>query len=140
VFPEATVWGNPAAGQGHDVVVLGQVDPLRVNVDQIMIRLDQDDYRDVVSSLGYVGFSSGLDLLATYAGQAADLAPWLHDAQINHDRNLRLQYLAGLGLNSYREAAIYKDILSRRKFSDTVFVASDRRRRELRLKMGLAPP
>ena len=137
-FPEATVWGNPVAGQGHDVVVLAQTEPLRVNVDQLMIRLDQDDHRDVVASLAYVGFSSGLDLLATYAGQAADLAPWLNDAQINYDRNLRLQYLAGLGLNSYREAAIYKEILSYRKFSDTIFTASDRRRRELLLRLG--PP
>jgi spermidine synthase len=136
-FPEATVWGNPAAGQGHDVVVLAQTEPLKVNVDQVMIRLDQDDHRDVVASLAYVGFSSGLDLLATYAGQAADLAPWLQDAEINSDRNLRLQYLAGLGLNQYREAAIYKDILAHRKYSDTVFAASDRRRQELRLKMGV---
>jgi spermidine synthase len=110
-----------------------------VNVDQIMIRLDRDDYRDVAASLAYVGFTSGLDLLATYAGRAADLAPWLADAEINYDRNLRLQYLAGLGLNSYREAAIYKDILAHRKFSDTIFIASDRRRAELLLRLGLSP-
>ncbi len=140
VFPEATVWGNPAAGQGHDVVVLAQTEPLKVNVDQVMIRLDQDDHRDVVASLAYVGFSSGLDLLATYAGQAADLAPWLDDAEINYDRNLRLQYLAGLGLNSHCEAAIYKDILGYRKVSDTIFVSSDRRLQELKLRMGLGRP
>jgi spermidine synthase len=140
VFPEASVWGNPAAGQGHDVVVLAQNGPLKVNVDQVMMRLDRDDHHDVVSSLAYVGFSSGLDLLATYAGRAADLAPWLTDAQINRDRNLRLQYLAGLGLNSYCEAAIYQDILARRKYSDEIFYASDRRRRELRLRMGLFEP
>jgi len=138
-FPEATVWGNPAAGQGHDVVVLAQADPLTVNVDQFMIRLDQDDYRDVAASLAYVGFSSGLDLLATYATRAVDLAPWLSDAEINYDRNLRLQYLAGLSLNSYREGAIYKDILAHRKFSDKIFTASDRRRAELLLRMGLPP-
>ncbi len=40
-----------------------------------------------------------VDLLSTYAGQAADLAGWLVGAQINTDMNLRLQYLAGLALN-----------------------------------------
>ena len=38
-------------------------------------------------------------MLATYAGQAALLKEWTRGAQINTDRNLRLQYLAGMGLN-----------------------------------------
>ena len=40
-------------------------------------------------------------------GQASDLRSWLKDAAINRDRNLRLQYLAGLGLNLHQESAIY---------------------------------
>jgi hypothetical protein len=44
---------------------------------------------------------AGVDgLMATYAGQARDLRPWLTDAEINTDRNLRLEYLAGLGNTS----------------------------------------
>ena len=39
-------------------------------------------------------------MLATYSGRAADLAPWLKNADINRDRNLRLQYLAGMALNA----------------------------------------
>jgi spermidine synthase len=140
VFPEASVWGNAASGQGYDVVVLAQADPLKVDVEQIIDRLDRDDHVEVVRSLQTVGFHSALDLLANYAGQAVDLAPWLHDAQINHDRNLRLQYLAGRGNNLYQEAAIYDEMLAHRKFSDSVFVASDRRLQELKLRLGNPRP
>jgi spermidine synthase len=140
VFPEATVWGNAASGQGYDVVVLAQTEPLKVNVDQIIDRLNRDDHEEVARSLQTVGFQSALDLLANYAGQAVDLAPWLHDAQINHDRNLRLQYLAGRGLNLYQEAAIYDEMLAHRRFSDSVFVASDRRLQELKLRLSNPRP
>lgn len=49
-----------------------------------------------------VGFKSAVDLLSSYAGQASDLTAYLADATLNRDRNLRLQYLAGMGLNSDR--------------------------------------
>lgn len=137
VFPEATVWGNAIVGRGYDVVALAQVDPLRVNIDEIIDRVNRDDHQPVAVSLSQVGFLSALDLLATYAGQAADLAPWLADAELNHDRNLRLQYLAGLGLNLYQEAAIYDEILAHRTYSEKIFSASDRRRQELMLKFKL---
>jgi spermidine synthase len=54
---------------------------------------------------------SAVDLFATYAGSAEDMKPWLQDAQINRDRNLRLQYLAGRGLNLYRADAIFAEML-----------------------------
>jgi len=136
VFPEATVWGNDAAGQGYDTVVLGQVEPLKINVDEVIARLNRDDHQFAARSLRDVGFTSALDLLGTYAGAANDLAAWLKNAQINHDRNLRLQYLAGMGLNLYREADIYKKILSHRTFPEGIFVASDRTQAELRRRLA----
>ena len=39
------------------------------------------------------------------------MQPWLKDAQINRDRNLRLQYLAGRGLNLYRAGEIFAEML-----------------------------
>jgi spermidine synthase len=44
------------------------------------------------------------------------LAPYLIGAQINNDLNLRLQYLAGLGLNSMAAPQIYREILTYRRF------------------------
>ena len=61
--------------------------------------------------------------MATYAGQARDLRPWLTDAQINTDRNLRLEYLAGMANNVY-DAQIYQDMLVFRRFPEEMFTAS----------------
>ena len=44
------------------------------------------------------------------------LRPWLADAQINRDRNLRLQFLAGASLNMYDQAGIYSQMLQYRRY------------------------
>ena len=62
-------------------------------------RLDRSDYETRSGSLRAVGFDSALDLMSTYAADAESLAPWLEGAARNTDRDLRLQYLAGEGLN-----------------------------------------
>ena len=66
----------------------------------------------------------GIDLLATYAGQAPMLKEWSRDAQINTDRNLRLQYLAGMWLNSDMGEQIVSSILAYYRFPDQTFVGS----------------
>ena len=54
-----------------------------------------------------------------------DLQPWLADASINRDRNLRLQFLAGLGLNLYQSDVIYSGMIGyAHRFPDELFVAS----------------
>ena len=50
-------------------------------------------------------------LFATYSGNRAGIQPWLKDAAINRDKDLRLQYLAGLALNGADEDAIYRQIM-----------------------------
>jgi spermidine synthase len=139
VFPAGTIWSNDQEGRGYDVVLLGHDEPLRIDIDKLVERMARPDHRKVAQSLSDVGFLGGLDLLATYAGTAADLAPWLADAQINRDRNLRLQYLAGMGSSNYREVLIYNEMLKYRKFPEQIFVASVASREELRRKLGLAP-
>ena len=71
-------------------------------------------------------------MLSTYAGQARDLAPWLAGAQLNRDSNLRLQYLAGFGLNMYQSSSIYSQMLRYRKFPDDLFVGGGLGREQLR--------
>ena len=121
VFPNATVWSNYLNGDGFDLVLLGSTDPAPVNVDALQRRLSQPGYAGVVSSLADTGFPSAVDFLATYAGRAADLTPMLANAQINGDMNMRLQYLAGLGLNSAISPKVYREILSYRRFPDDLF-------------------
>jgi spermidine synthase len=124
VFPNTIVWGNPNEGQGYDLVLTGQVEPFRIDVDQWQARLDSPQYAEVARSLREIGIGSAVELLSNYAGSAADLAPWLADATINRDRTLRLQYLAGMGMNQYRSGSIYAEMLRYAKFPEDVFTGS----------------
>ena len=137
-FPHGTLWGNESIGEGYDLVVLGQTEPGLIRVDALQARLDQKEHFPEALSLLNVGFRSVVDLLGTYAGRAEDLGPWLRDAQLNQDCNLRLQYLAGLGLNENQSSHIYEELLSYRRFSKDLFVVSAQREEALRRKMGLA--
>jgi spermidine synthase len=131
-FPNGTVWGNlNTDGQGYDVVLVGQMDPLKINLDDLQQRLDRPDYKRVQKSLSEVGYNSLTDLLSTYAVQASDLKVWLRNAQINRDRNLRLQYLAGMGLNQYLAPVIYEEILQQSSFPRNIFSGSQERLRAL---------
>jgi spermidine synthase len=106
-------------------VLLGQLSPAPIDVDEIERRLKLPEYAPVARSRAAIGMSSAVDLFATFAGQAPDFAAWLADAEINRDRNLRLQYLAGRGLNLYRADRIYADLLRHSKAPDAVFTGSD---------------
>ncbi len=114
VFPEGTLWGNEDNSAGYDSVVLGQKDPAPINLEEIALRLQRPEYKPVVDSLANVGFDFGPDLFSTYAGYGPDMQPLLADAEINSDRNLRLQYVAGFGLNDNAGAKIYEEILNYR--------------------------
>ncbi len=130
VFPGATIWGNDINGGGYDVVLFGQNGATKIDVDQIQRRLDRD--KRVSASLAEVGFFSALELLATYSGQDADLQPWLADAEINRDWNLRLQYLAGMGLNLDRGKEIYAMMLTYYQFPKDLFAGSGIRKAALK--------
>jgi spermidine synthase len=125
VFPYTSIWGNTNSGQGYDTVLLGKADALEIDLNQIRDRAERPDYSDVLPALTGVGFKPPIDLLGTFAGQASDLRSWLRNAEINRDRNLRLQYLAGLQLNLYQGEPIYREILKQRKFPGDLFVGSD---------------
>jgi spermidine synthase len=124
VFPEATVWANLRQGAGYDLVLMGQMEPLVINLDEVLQRFDRPDYAAVRQSLRNVGFNSALDMLATYIGSAADLKPWVQGAQINTDGNLRLSYLAGWGINSDVADNLYHLMLAYRHLPVTIFSGS----------------
>jgi spermidine synthase len=123
-FPNATVWANTIEGRGYDMVFMGQQDPLRVNLDELHARLARPDYAPVAQSLLEIGVPSPVGLLSTYAGQKADLAPWLEGAELNRDRDLRLQYLGGWGINSSMEDVIYRQLMSYRRPPGPIFTGS----------------
>jgi len=110
-FPKGMIFSNTYNGAGYDLVLLGQVDGTQINLDDLAARLKQPGYGPLVKSLGDIGMPSIVDLFGTYAGSADDMKAWLADAQINRDRNLRLQYLAGRGLNLYQAGEIFAEML-----------------------------
>ena len=108
------------------------METFKIDVDAVQARLESPEFARVAQSLSEIGIHSAVDLFANYAGRASDLGGWLADATINRDRNLRLQYLAGMGLNLYENAAIYDDILVHRKFPEDIFSGSEERLGQLR--------
>ncbi len=132
VFPDGTIWSNNVNGDGYDLVLLGRSDPAPISVDEMQQRLDLPGYAAVSRSLGEVGFNSAVEFLATYAGSASGLAPFVANARINEDLNMRLQYLAGLGVNSMAFQGIYRDILTYRRFPEGLLVGTGGRMDALR--------
>ncbi|MFI5457538.1 MAG: fused MFS/spermidine synthase [Isosphaerales bacterium] len=138
VFPHGILWSNEREGFGSQAILFGQVEPTVIDVDELQRRLDRPDHQLVKQSLREVGFGEvkavktgeavvqeeGIDLLATYFGQAPSLKGWSRGAQINTDRNLRLQYLAGMSLNSDMGERILSSILAYYRFPDQTFVGS----------------
>jgi spermidine synthase len=137
VFRDGMIFSNDWHLEGYDGVLLGRANPAGIDVDVLQRILDRSDYRAVKESLCEAGFGPRSDhlpdggvavnLLATYAGRASDLCDWLKNAQINRDRNLRLQYLAGMRLNSYISTRILQSILSYYRFPGDVFAGSPAR-------------
>ena len=124
VFPNATIWNNDISGEGYDVVLVGQVGPARIDIAQLEQRLARPDYGAVRESLNEVGLGSAVSLLSTYAGRGPDLQRWLRNAQINRDRDLRLQYLAGFGMLTNDATTILYDMLRYRRFPNSSFAGT----------------
>jgi spermidine synthase len=129
-FPDGTLWGNDEGGDGYDLVMLGQAEAMTINLEAVQRQWEQNP--GAAESLEQVGIKSATSLLSTYGGRASDLGPWLKGAEMNRDRNLRLQYLAGISANYSQERAIYDGIVAHRRFPEKLFTGSEERRNELR--------
>ncbi len=122
-FPESTLWGANLGRDGYDLVTLGQLQPTKIDLLDIVDKIERNPA--LRQSMGEVGMISAAQILGAYAGYARDLQPWLQTAEINRDANLRLEYLAGLSLNNADAAPIMAAIVRHRKYSKRVFAASE---------------
>ena len=122
VFPNATIWANNLDGEGYDVVLLGQNEPTKIDVDAVQARLDREP--QAARSLAEVKITSAAQLYSTYAGRASDMRDFTKGAAINRDLNLRLQYLAGMGANNQAAPYIMQEILNYRRFPSDLFTGS----------------
>jgi spermidine synthase len=110
-FPYGTLWANLRDGQGYDMVFMGQVEPLKIDLDEVQRRFTSANYSAVRQSLADIEIYSLYDLFSTYSGTGSDLEPWTRGAQINTDKDLRLSYLAGWGINSDMADHLYRQML-----------------------------
>lgn len=123
-FPNGTIWANTINGRGYDMVFMGQAEPLKVDLDEAQRRLESPDYATVAESLRGIGIGSIIDLLSTFTGQASDFAPWVQGAELNRDIDLRLQFLAGWGINSTIEDDIFQEMVGYRRPPENLFSGS----------------
>jgi spermidine synthase len=137
-FPEGAVFANTANGQGYDLVLFGQLGGGKIDVDAVQKRLSDPANEPIANSLREIGIYNAVDLFGTYAGRTSDMKNWLKDATINTDRNLRLQYLAGLGLNLYQSDPIYKNMIRDSKYPDDLFEGSPETLAALRARIEQA--
>jgi spermidine synthase len=124
-FPDGMIFGNMFEGRAIDTVLVGPARPTEIWLDVIEANMRLPAYEPVVRSLTQIGLYSATDLFGAYAGRARDLTGWSAEAMLNRDRNLRLQYLAGAGVNLHQGDEIYREILAYRVFPDDLFVASE---------------
>jgi spermidine synthase len=135
-FPNGVVFGNTNNGAGYDLVLVGQMGTMKIDVNDVERRLESPEYATVAQSLREIGFNSATELFATFAGNEEMLRPWLADAQINRDRNLRLQFLAGASLNMYDQAGIYSQMLQYRRYPEGLFTGTPEEIAQIRAAMG----
>ncbi|HVL66703.1 MAG TPA: fused MFS/spermidine synthase [Vicinamibacterales bacterium] len=134
-FPNGMIFGNTNQGVGYDMVLLGQVEPTVINLDEVQAKLSTPEYQPVARSLAEIGMYSVIDLFSNFAGNKPQLAPWLADATINRDRNLKLQYLAGLGVHLYQSDRIYAGMLRYADYPEGLFTGSPEMLAQLRQAM-----
>jgi spermidine synthase len=137
VFPNGAVFANTVEGLGYDAVLVGRSSDAPIDLERLQARLDSSAYGAVAASLRAVGFDSALDLMSTFAGDAESLAPWLEGAERNTDRSLRLQYLAGEGLNVLAAGEIFAALVgSGPSFPARLFTGTPAQLEELRQRFA----
>jgi spermidine synthase len=133
-FPDGTVWNSDISGEGYDVVMLGHNGPTTIDVGALAERIYANP--ELHQSLADVDLGDVYLFLFQYLGQARDLSAWLSDAQINRDRSLRLQYLAGLSVDNFDTYDIFTSIAAHRRYPDNVFVVPPEMEYNLRSGFG----
>ena len=136
VFPDTTLWNPDLLEEGYDLVALGRAGETAISEASIDARIAAAPR--VQQSLDQVMLPTAASILASYAGRAKDLAPLLADAEINRERHLRLQYLAGLAANTDQRFYIFHELVKYRRYPADLFEASAGL--EAQLRRWYAPP
>lgn len=111
IFPDATFWRAPGS---YDLIMLARRDGAPIDASQLERGLAANPrVRDALSP---IGMDSAIRILHAYGTNAHDLAPWLKDAEVNRDSNLRLEYLAALAVDHKDARSLYGEIDAYRRW------------------------
>ena len=93
-----------------------------------------DENARLTQSLREAGFNTAGDLLSTYSGRAQDLKPWIAGAHVNTDLDLRLQYMAAMGINFNNANAIKQQMLRYFRYPPDLFEGSPEHLGQIQLR------
>jgi spermidine synthase len=136
-FPTGSVWNSDATGKGYDVVLLGRVEPTRIDLAAVQKRIAENPL--LAKSAGEVNLGSALDLFSSFAVGAQDLTAWLADTPVNNDFSLKLEYISGLAYNLQQADAIYASMVRARRYPDGLFVGAPEIEMQLRERITGVP-
>jgi spermidine synthase len=132
-FPDGTVWNTMSNGKGYDVVLVGGVEPLRLDASALQGRLDASPA--LARSLRDVKIAGAVDLLATYGADGRHMMTWLAGVPVNNDFSLKLEYISGLALNNKDADSIYAHMTAGRTYPDSMITAPPPMQAELRRRI-----
>lgn len=93
IFPNASIWSGQGDRVGYDLVVVGSNDARPMEPHRALANLESNP--PLQFSFAEMGLAHRECLRHRFVAFGEELTPWLRDAEINRDHNLRLQYLAG---------------------------------------------
>jgi spermidine synthase len=132
-FPDGIVFNSQPDAKGYDVVLLGQVEPLHIDIGEVQKRID--DNEALRKSLADVKLTSALDIFAAYGTRGRDLGAWLKETPVNRDFSLKLEYISGLAFNDQIADEIYANMIKGRSYPDDIFVATPEFTTQLRARL-----
>ncbi len=127
-FPNASIWNSQSGMQGYDVTLLGTKETLRINEEHILNMMKQPL---LAPSLAETNINNIISFLSHYSGNKSDISNWLQNAELNDDKNLRLEYLAGKALDLQKADKIYSEMTSSVKYPHDNFILSDKNKFKL---------
>jgi spermidine synthase len=121
-FPNGIVWGNTVRGEGYDIVLSGQVEPARIDVDALERLLASPEFAPVAQLAAPDRLRLRDGAAVSLRGRGQDLRRGCRAPRSTATSNLRLQFLAGFGVDRDQRMEIYRGIVGYRRFPDDMFV------------------
>jgi spermidine synthase len=132
-FPNGSVWNTITGGKGYDVVLVGGLDPMHIDIPTTERRMSATPR--MAESFKQVHIASVIDLLSAYGASGKDMMPWLQGAPINRDFSLKLEYISGLAMDQKEADPIYAHMVAGRTFPAGSFTGPPAQVNELRRRI-----